>query len=172
MSWPTEKRWTAEKVDAVAGLVAEGRTVAEIAELMGCSQGALRAAANRWRISLRRPGQPVYGSVLGEPRKRPPARDYVHRRYRRAVALGLIDPEALWAPHWRSEYVCEGDEPPTCHVCDERPATVQQRSSVGPCAPCQRAILEAAVAQALEREPAIRSKRATRAVVTRGAESR
>lgn len=134
------RSWTPEDVERVRELVAEGLTVAEIAERLERTPAALRALANRHRFSLRRPGTPLYGAVLGEPRGRVGPRDYTRARYRRAVAEGRIDPEALEQAAWSSARDAADD---TCPVCGENPASVTQRTTLGPCRSCRRERMEA-----------------------------
>ncbi|MBN2404488.1 MAG: hypothetical protein JXE06_02805 [Coriobacteriia bacterium] len=141
MGHPASRLWTVEETDLARALAAQGVTVAEIAALVGRTPAALRAAANRYRFSLRRPGQPIFGAVLGEPRGRASARDRVRAAYRRAVIDGRVDPEAREAALWRHDLVAEGEEPPVCPRCGQRPAAVLQRTTVGPCHECRRALM-------------------------------
>jgi hypothetical protein len=107
----------------------------ELAIRMGRSPAAVKRAASRFRISLRRPGS-RRGSVLGQPRG-----VSLRRELRADLARGRVDPEVL-----ASRMKLNADAG-VCPLCVARPVRV---AATGLCRVCHLRELAEAHREAIE----------------------
>jgi proline racemase len=116
----TKRRvWTSRDLATLREHANEG--AAAVAELLGCTPCAVRRAAHRHRVSLRRPGS-LRGLVLGQPRGVSLRRDL-----REDLVHGRVDPEVVAARMQLDE------DAELCPSCGHRPIRV---ASTGLCRCC------------------------------------
>lgn len=162
----TKTQWTVTELQVLRQHGNQGAQV--VATMLGRSVPSVKAAAVRYRISLRQPGH-RRGHILGQPtagRWVDQGADASRLAAIRADALaGVVDLAQLEA---RVREHVHGPRRPLCPACGQRP---QERASTGLCEPCHLRELARAHRDELDRREARRElwrARQERSRATRG----